>query len=207
MIPVNVRILFASKSDLLTMCRGGEMLEDFYYRINDFPITIPPLRERVEDIHLLAEYFLKVFAEGMSKRVRGFSDEALSLLAGYEWPGNVRELEKIVKRAVILAEEDGVVTPDLINFDEIGRLPAPPTFAGSAFPSASRISRRGSYRRASSGTDGTGVSPRPSSASAIRPCSRKSATCASRNAIERSGPAAAFFPRLPLQVAWSATDD
>jgi DNA-binding NtrC family response regulator len=119
MIPVNVRILFASKCDLLTMCRGGEMLEDFYYRINDFPITIPPLRERIEDIHLLAEYFLKVYTGGMGKRVRGFSDEALSLLAGYEWPGNVRELEKIVKRAVILAEEDGVVTPDVINFDEM----------------------------------------------------------------------------------------
>jgi DNA-binding NtrC family response regulator/tetratricopeptide (TPR) repeat protein len=118
MVPVNVRILFASKCDLLTMCRSGEMLEDFYYRINDFPITIPPLRERIEDIHLLAEYFLKVYTEGMGKRVRGFSDEALSLLAGYEWPGNVRELEKIVKRAVIIAEDDGVVTPDVINFDE-----------------------------------------------------------------------------------------
>jgi DNA-binding NtrC family response regulator/tetratricopeptide (TPR) repeat protein len=120
MIPVNVRILFASKCDLLTMCRRGEMLEDFYYRINDFPITIPPLRERVEDIHLLAEYFLKVYTGQMGKRVRGFSDEALSLLAGYEWPGNVRELEKIVKRAVILAEDDGVVTPDVINFDDTG---------------------------------------------------------------------------------------
>ncbi|MFA4947075.1 MAG: sigma 54-interacting transcriptional regulator [Candidatus Krumholzibacteriia bacterium] len=120
MMPVNVRLLFASKCDLLTMCRSGEMLEDFYYRINDFPITIPPLRERIEDIHLLAEYFLKVYTGEMSKRVRGFSDEALSLLAGYEWPGNVRELEKIVKRAVILAEEDGVVTPDVINFDETG---------------------------------------------------------------------------------------
>jgi transcriptional regulator with PAS, ATPase and Fis domain len=119
MIPVNVRIIFASKTDLLTMCRNGEMLEDFYYRINDFPITIPPLRERVEDIHLLAEYFLKVFTEGMKKHVRGFSEEALSLLAGYEWPGNVRELEKIVKRAVILSDEDGVVTPAVINFDEI----------------------------------------------------------------------------------------
>jgi transcriptional regulator with PAS, ATPase and Fis domain len=96
------------------------MLEDFYYRINDFPITIPPLRERVEDIHLLAEYFLKVYTGQMGKRVRGFSDEALSLLAGYEWPGNVRELEKIVKRAVILAEDDGVVTPDVINFDDTG---------------------------------------------------------------------------------------
>ncbi|MDD4857808.1 MAG: sigma 54-interacting transcriptional regulator, partial [Candidatus Krumholzibacteria bacterium] len=119
MIPVNVRLVFASKTDLLAMCKRGEMLEDFYYRINDFPITIPPLRERVEDIHLLAEYFLKVFAEGMKKRVRDFSEEALSLLAGYEWPGNVRELEKIVKRAVILSDDDAVITPDVINFDEV----------------------------------------------------------------------------------------
>jgi len=118
MLSVNVRLIFASKSDLLSMCKSGEMLEDFYYRINDFPITIPPLRERVEDTHLLAEYFLKVYSEHMRKRVRGFSDETLSLLTGYEWPGNVRELEKIVKRAVILTDEDGVITPPMINFDE-----------------------------------------------------------------------------------------
>jgi len=118
MIPVDVRLIFASKNDLPIMCREGRMLEDFYYRINDFPITILPLRERVEDIHLLAEYYLKAYSSSMGKRVRGFSDEALSLLAGYEWPGNVRELEKIVKRAVILVDNDAVITPDEITFDE-----------------------------------------------------------------------------------------
>ena len=117
-VPVDVRLIFASKTDLVTMCKEGGMLEDFYYRINDFPITIPPLRERVEDIHLLAEYYLKVFSEGMAKRIRSFSDEALSLLTSYEWPGNVRELEKIVKRAVILAENDGLITPSEITFDD-----------------------------------------------------------------------------------------
>ena len=118
MVGVDVRLIFASKTDLVTMCKNGGMLEDFYYRINDFPITIPPLRERVEDIHLLAEYYLKVFSEGMGKRVRSFSDETLSLLAGYEWPGNVRELEKIVKRAVILSDEDETITAKHINFDD-----------------------------------------------------------------------------------------
>jgi DNA-binding NtrC family response regulator/tetratricopeptide (TPR) repeat protein len=118
MFPVDVRLIFASKTDLVRMCREGGMLEDFYYRINDFPITILPLRERVEDVHLLAEYYLKVFGEGMGKRLRGFSDEALSLLTSYEWPGNVRELEKIVKRSVILAENDGLITPNEITFDE-----------------------------------------------------------------------------------------
>jgi transcriptional regulator with GAF, ATPase, and Fis domain/tetratricopeptide (TPR) repeat protein len=119
MIGVDVRLIFASKTDLVAMCREGTMLEDFYYRINDFPITIPALRERVEDVHLLAEYYLKTFAEMMGKRVRGFSDEALSLLAGYEWPGNVRELEKTIKRAIILADDDAVITPAEIKFDNI----------------------------------------------------------------------------------------
>jgi DNA-binding NtrC family response regulator/tetratricopeptide (TPR) repeat protein len=118
MIGVDVRLIFASKTDLVAMCKRGGMLEDFYYRINDFPITIPPLRERVEDIHLLAEYYLKVFSEGMGKRLRSFSDETLSLLAGHEWPGNVRELEKIIKRAVILSDDGGTITPDRINFDD-----------------------------------------------------------------------------------------
>ena len=118
MIPVNVRLVFASKHDLMSMVRDGAMLEDLYYRINDFPITIPPLRERIEDIHLLAEYYLKVFRDRMAKHVRGFSEEALALLAGYEWPGNVRELEKIVKRAVILSDEEGLITPEAIAFDE-----------------------------------------------------------------------------------------
>jgi transcriptional regulator with GAF, ATPase, and Fis domain len=119
MFPVDVRLIFASKTDLVAMCREGSMLEDFYYRINDFPITILPLRERVEDIHLLAEYYLKVFSEGMGKHIRGFSEEALSLLASHEWPGNVRELEKIVKRAVILTDAEGLVTPSEITFDEL----------------------------------------------------------------------------------------
>jgi transcriptional regulator with PAS, ATPase and Fis domain len=118
MIPVNVRLVFASKHDLMSMIRSGTMLEDLYYRINDFPITIPPLRERIEDIHLLAEYYLKVFRDRMAKHVRGFSEEALALLAGYEWPGNVRELEKIVKRAVILCDEEGLITPEAVAFDE-----------------------------------------------------------------------------------------
>ena len=118
MIPVNVRLIFASKCDLMTMVKDGGMLEDLYYRINDFPITIPPLRERIEDIHLLAEYYLKVFGDRMQKHVRGFAEEALALLASYEWPGNVRELEKIVKRAMIVTDEEGVITAEAIDFDE-----------------------------------------------------------------------------------------
>ena len=114
---VDVRIIFASKVDLLKLCRDGRMLEDFYYRINDFPLTVPPLRERPEDIPLLARHYLERYCGTMNKRILGFSDEAIEFLRGYGWPGNVRELGKIVKRAVILAEQNSVITPSLLLFD------------------------------------------------------------------------------------------
>jgi len=118
---VDVRLVLASKVDLLTLCKEGRMLEDFYYRISDFPLFIPPLRERVEDIQLLAEYYLKTFSNEMGKTIRGFSDEALRLLASYEWPGNVRELEKVVKRAVILADNGVVISPEELAFETLNR--------------------------------------------------------------------------------------
>jgi len=117
MFEVDVRIIFASKVDLLSMCREGRMLEDFYYRINDFPLTIPPLRERVDDIELLANHYLKIFADRMKKRILGFSDESIAFLKACEWPGNVRELEKIVKRAVILTDDNCAVMPSELVFD------------------------------------------------------------------------------------------
>lgn len=117
LVPVNVRLIFASKIDPASMVADGAMLEDLYYRINDFPISVPPLRERVEDIDLLAEYFLKVFCESMKKRLRGFSKEARDMLISYEWPGNVRELEKVIKRAVILGDDDKPVAASAICFD------------------------------------------------------------------------------------------
>ncbi len=117
MFEVDVRIIFASKVDLLELCKAGKMLEDFYYRINDFPLVIPPLRERVDDIKLLAEHYLSQLCAGSSKRILGFSDEALALLARYEWPGNVRELEKIVKRAIILCDDRELITPREITME------------------------------------------------------------------------------------------
>ncbi len=116
MLGVNVRIIFASKVDLLALCRGGKMLEDFYYRINDFPLTIPPLRDRVEDVELLVEHYLRVFCKEMGRGTVAFSNEALSRMAAYEWPGNVRELEKVVKRAVILTDNGGLITPAALGF-------------------------------------------------------------------------------------------
>jgi transcriptional regulator with AAA-type ATPase domain/tetratricopeptide (TPR) repeat protein len=122
MLAVDVRLIFASKVDLLKLCSEGNMLEDFYYRINDFPLTIPPLRERSGDIPLLANHFLRSSSSAMDKKIIGFSDDAVEFMRSREWPGNVRELGKIIKRAVILAEDDGVITPQQLVFDLAGNL-------------------------------------------------------------------------------------
>ncbi len=121
MLAVDVRLIFASKVDLLQLCSEGKMLEDFYYRINDFPLTIPPLRERRGDIPLLADYYLRSSCSAMDRKIIGFSDDAVEFLMNCEWPGNVRELSKIIKRAVILAEDNGVITPQQLAFDFAGK--------------------------------------------------------------------------------------
>ena len=125
MYEVDVRLIFASKVDLLALCRAGKMLEDFYYRINDFPLTIPPLRDRVEDIRLLADHYLSLYSSKMDKRILGFSDDALAHLVTREWRGNVRELEKIVKRAIVLSEENGFITPAELAYDLVSGAPEP----------------------------------------------------------------------------------
>jgi DNA-binding NtrC family response regulator/tetratricopeptide (TPR) repeat protein len=131
MLDVDVRLIFASKIDLLQLCSEGRMLEDFYYRINDFPLTIPPLRERSGDIPLLANHYLRSVCSAMDKKIIGFSDDAVEFLKNCEWPGNVRELGKIIKRAVILAEDNGVITPQQLVFDLSG------SNCGTVDPSAS----------------------------------------------------------------------
>jgi transcriptional regulator with PAS, ATPase and Fis domain len=108
--PVNVRVVCASKSNLLQKCEEGSFLEDFFYRINDFPLTVPPLRDRPDDIELLMHHYLDKFSREMGKSVDGVSDEFLEKLLAYRWPGNVRELEKVVKRALIMADDDEVLS-------------------------------------------------------------------------------------------------
>ncbi len=117
MTDVDVRLIFASKVDLLALCADGRMLEDFYYRINDFPLTIPPLRDRTEDIEILARHYINLVSQQMEKRILGISNEAVRYLESYGWPGNVRELEKIIKRAIILADDNTLITPDLLLFN------------------------------------------------------------------------------------------
>jgi len=109
-LPVNVRIIAATNCDLEDMVRRQLFREDLYYRLNVIPLYLPPLRERTEDIPLLAEYFLERFADRLSTPVRSFSRQALAKLQQYLWPGNVRELENIVERAVNLTDGPGITS-------------------------------------------------------------------------------------------------
>jgi DNA-binding NtrC family response regulator len=101
----DVRLVTATNKDLKAMVAAGTFREDLYYRVNVFPIQVPPLRERRDDIPALAFYFLKKFSAELDKPLTGFSDGAMSLLVNHGWAGNVRELENTIHRAVILASD------------------------------------------------------------------------------------------------------
>ena len=106
---VNVRIVAATNRDLEQAVRDGSFRQDLYYRINVFAITLPPLRERRDDILLLADYFVEKYSQRMGKEVRRISTPAINMLMAYHWPGNVRELENCIEHAVLLAS-DGVIS-------------------------------------------------------------------------------------------------
>src|SRR5215210_3434894 len=105
-VRVDIRLISATNKSLLDLVKEGRFREDLYYRLNVFPMTLPPLRGRREDIPDLVRAFLARFAAEEGKRVRGISAEALSLLVRYDWPGNVRQLENAVFRAVVVADGD-----------------------------------------------------------------------------------------------------
>jgi DNA-binding NtrC family response regulator len=109
-IKVNVRIIATSNRDLMSYVAKGEFRQDLYYRLNVFPVHVPSLRERVEDIPLLADHFLRRFTRKHGVKATGFSDSARVALLAYRWPGNVRELQNTVERAVILSESGRPVT-------------------------------------------------------------------------------------------------
>ncbi|MBK9519158.1 MAG: sigma-54-dependent Fis family transcriptional regulator [Anaeromyxobacter sp.] len=112
-VKVDVRVLAATHRDLPKLVKSGRFREDLFYRLNVINIPLPPLRERSEDIPLLAHHFLRRYSDRLAKRVKTLSPEALELLCGYRWPGNVRELENAVERAVVLCRNDTVSPADL----------------------------------------------------------------------------------------------
>jgi two-component system response regulator PilR (NtrC family) len=104
--PIDVRVVAATNKNLLQQVQDGQFREDLYYRLSVIPIEVPPLRDRSEDVVLLANYFLKKFAVQMSKNVVRLSPESLKTMKGYDWPGNVRVLENTIERAVAMSTEE-----------------------------------------------------------------------------------------------------
>lgn len=105
-IKVNVRFIAATNRKLKSMVRKGTFREDLYYRLNVVELSVPPLRERKDDIPVLTEYLIIKFNRKLGKKVKGVSPEALQLLVSYDWPGNVRELENVLERAMVVVEEN-----------------------------------------------------------------------------------------------------
>jgi DNA-binding NtrC family response regulator len=112
-IKVDVRIIASTNKDLEAAVRDGSFRRDLFYRLNVVPIVIPPLRERVEDVRPLAEYFLSKMTTGLRRPARQISKEAMAMLERYAWPGNVRELKNVIERAVILDEGQEVLPAHL----------------------------------------------------------------------------------------------
>jgi transcriptional regulator with GAF, ATPase, and Fis domain len=101
-IPVDVRVIAATNCNLSAAVDSGEFRLDLFYRLNVFPIHVPPLRERREDILLLAKYFIERYAANAGKRIRSVDKRTAQLIEAYRWPGNIRELQNVIQRAVIL---------------------------------------------------------------------------------------------------------
>ncbi len=112
---VNVRIVAATNRNLEKEVAEGRFREDLYYRLKVFPLRVPPLRERREDVPLLATHFLAHYSTELGKPAGGFSQQAMELLQSYDWPGNVRELQNEVQRIVIQIDPGGFVTPDMLS--------------------------------------------------------------------------------------------
>jgi two-component system response regulator HydG len=103
----------ATNQDLAALVRDKRFREDLFYRLNVITIAVPPLRHRPEDVPVLAEHFLRLYAAKNNRRLEGFTKDAMRRLEGYSWPGNVRELENVIERAVVLARGANVELTDL----------------------------------------------------------------------------------------------
>jgi formate hydrogenlyase transcriptional activator len=104
-IPVDVRVIAATNRDLDEAIADGSFRRDLYYRLSVFPIQLPPLRERAEDIPLLVEYLAQRYAAKLGKKITSISRRTTDLLAAYDWPGNIRELQNVIQRAIILCDD------------------------------------------------------------------------------------------------------
>ena len=134
-ISVDVRVLAATNRDLKAAVAAGTFRQDLFYRLNVFPIQVPPLRQRADDIHLLVEYLIDRHAKKFGKKIRKIEKKTLELFQTYKWPGNVRELQNVVERAVILCDDD------TFSVDETWLIKESPREPRSLSASASRLLR------------------------------------------------------------------
>jgi len=114
-IPTNARILVATNIDLKKQVKKGLFREDLFYRLNVVEIRIPPLRDRIEDIPILVDHFIRIHADHTNPAVRGISEEALAKLMNHSWPGNVREIENVIQRAMVLCRTDEISVRDIAH--------------------------------------------------------------------------------------------
>ena len=105
-IAVDVRVLAATNRDLKAAVAVGAFRQDLFYRLNVFPIQMPSVRERMDDIHLLVEYFIERYGKTAGKKFRNINKKTLELFQAYDWPGNIRELQNVIERAVVLCDGD-----------------------------------------------------------------------------------------------------
>src|SRR5512139_2197883 len=124
-LEVDVRVIAATNKNLTDEMKKGTFREDLYYRLNVIPVFVPPLRERKDDIPLLAPYFLQKFSHERRREVNSFSPEVMEIFLGHSWPGNVRELENVIDHAIIIAKQDRVLLKDLPQFLLQRSLPPP----------------------------------------------------------------------------------
>jgi len=112
-IDIEVRIISATNANIMQKIQNGEFRQDLYYRLNTIPISIPPLRERKEEIELIAKHHLQKICQKHALGEKILSDSVLEELQNYEWPGNVRELLSVIERAAILSDDETITTQDL----------------------------------------------------------------------------------------------
>ena len=129
-IQVDVRVVAATNRDLQEATQAGTFRDDLFYRLSVVPITLPPLRDRRDDIPSLANYFLKKYNQKRKKNVRAISVLAMKALVEYDWPGNVRELENAIERAVVLTENDTIEPSDLLYYGLTAATPPKPEVSG-----------------------------------------------------------------------------
>jgi transcriptional regulator with GAF, ATPase, and Fis domain len=111
-LPIDVRVVAATNRDLEAAIAAGGFREDLFYRLNVFPIEVPPLRQRREDIPLLVEYFVDRYASKAGKKITGIDRRSLDLLRSYSWPGNIRELQNVIERSVIISDTENLLVDE-----------------------------------------------------------------------------------------------